>query len=277
MPSITDPTLRPEQQPDSTHYSSLSTPPNENDGESTSDDDNNRHSRMTHSMTAGRPVVTGTDVSHELVYLVNEHPLLPTEIALHELPLKEASPAVQEEEYLDTLTDTPANTPVASPLCSDSAEHVNPASLLLPMPGNEGQITEKMSDHQQTPVVQHQPDNTPQHTADIPHESALAPHHPSHLAQTPDESYQGISQHDPHLKLPAVSDVLVPAEELLFSPPATASSPTPRELVLSDVLGGEQPASWNSPQSIAEDEGVLHSAPEVAAVEIEPNEVHHLG
>jgi len=307
MPSIFAPSLTIDPQ---VHSSALHTPVENitiTDWEDIGDDDANRHLRQNSTLNQSRALVTGTDVSHELVYLVNDHPLLPLDIQAPEDSASKQAVGIEEQQQAEqdehpaplAAANTPLNPLKAAPDAvtteHEPALHDKPAAQSKATPVlHTSSLPELQSDHPTAPSADR-----------LHHANSVHLHNdPAHTNAIP-ETFKGASQHDSHLSdliaqdslppvgnanaldaaapplavgyaLPAVSELLIPAEELLITgsseTPAIASS-TP--LDLTDLLGGEPAASWNSHQP-AMDEGVLHVMPEYTPGELEQTDLHHL-
>ena len=299
MPPFSDPA----DFADSTTPSALSTTEphrsNPQDWEDSGDDDNNRYARNMHGGAPARAFYTGTDVSHELVYLVNDHALDPITV-----PVSDTASAV-----------APAEADAEDESIQQGAQSISkPGSDVSAIKGENSTVHQELN-HSTAPQDKGEPPlKAPsQHAADAKADAhdrhaeqqhgehhlqadhvAVTGHHPA-PAQ---DSYQGTSHHDPLLadiialnplpasveptasadsvlSLPASGELLVPAPEQLFSGNDSNDSTSTSALELNDVVGEEPPASWNSHQP-ASDEGIVAVMPPVTPTELEQTEMLHL-
>ncbi len=269
------------------------------DWEESGEGEDNRYARAMHGGAPARAFYTGTDVSHELVYLVNDHALDPITV-----PVSETAPAASPTEA-DTEDQ---NTPSAA------QNTLTPEGDAPTAKGESSTAHETMSHSAGPQVKGEQSLKIPSpHAADnkavahvIPPEQHYDEAHPqadhsavtSHHAAPMQENYQGISHHDPLLAdiiplnsmpagvvataspdsgaaLPAAGDLLTAAPEQLFSTSEIGGSATASAFELNDVVGEEPPASWNSHQP-ASDDGIVAVMPPVTPTELEQTEMHHL-
>lgn len=265
-------------------------------------DENQRHNRLTQNITPGRPILTGTDSSHELVYLVNQHPLLASEVAADDGVAPQLTAAPEQEESHENIEESRPQNVALNPLKTDSAVNTKSVSEAEAAHDTAPLSAEHNEAGQASAPVQHQVEIAAKHLPEQHHEPAAHPVNVIHTAHAAEEHYQGISQHDTHLSdliardtlpatgdvgyalessaqstptVPAVSDLLLAPETPLFSGEVLATAEAAPSLELTDLLGGEAPGSWNSHQP-AMDEGVLHMMPEYVPVELEQTDLHQL-
>lgn len=293
------------------------------DWDDVGEDDQNRHARAANSLAPARPIVTGTDVSHELVFLVNEHPLLPSEPAIADRPQTVSPTDVHEEEMHQEMPEHQQNLAQLSSVTQNNAANAKGANSTPLVAEQEHNAHQKAAAHT-APATHADVASTPAHVAHPDAHAAVQAHQidsiqahaeAAHASSSP-EIYQGISQHDSHLSAliaadslplagqpvvadapaaapaaaaasapgpgmlsaasaPTASELLIPAEELLFSHDASLSNDSPKALELTDLLGGEAPGSWNTHQPTM-DEGVMQVMPEYTPVELEQTDLHHL-
>jgi len=313
MQPIFDPTHSPQPQTDATLLTSATDLRAYGDWEDIGDDDLNRHARAVNSQAPGRAIVTGTDVSHELVYLVNEHPLLPLEPVIADSQPATSETIVADEEMHEVLPEHQQSLAQAIVVAHNSAANVNGAASAPLTAEQEHDAHQKAVAHN-SPATHAEVASTPAHVTHPEAHAAVQTHQTdstkahaeaAHDSSSP-ESYKGISQHDSHLSeliamdslplagqpvvaeapapdtlsapaaaAPTASELLIPAEELLFSNEANVSNDSPKALELTDLLGGEAPGEWNTHQPTM-DEGIMQVMPEYTPVELEHADLHHL-
>lgn len=297
MPPFTDTTnLRESQAP-----SALSpTEPERADPqewEDSGDDDNNRYARSLQGSAPARALYTGTDVSHELVYLVNDRALDPIAVAGSDTApvtsLAETRPEDVNLQQDAQSSDVPASDASATK-AENSVVHQEANHSADPQDKGEPPLKSPSQHAAEAKVDSHDRHAEQQHGEHHPQadHSAVTQHH----AAPVQDSYLGTSHHDPLLAdiislhtvtasvesgaksvtpLPGPGELLVPAPEQLFSGNAIADSTPASALELNDVVGEEPPASWNNHQPACDD-GIVAVMPPVTPTEPEQTEMHHL-
>jgi len=313
MQPIYDPAHSPQPQTDTTLLTSATDLRAYGDWEDIGDDDLNRHARAANNQAPGRAIITGTDVSHELVYLVNEHPLVPSESVIADSQQTTRQSAVADEEMHEVLPEHQQNLAQASAVAQNNGANVKSAAN-TPLAAEQQHDTHQKAAAHNAPATHGEVASTSAHVTHPDAHASVEAHRvdstkahaeAAHDSSSP-ESYKGISQHDSHLSdliamdslpltgqpvvaeapapdtqsasaaaAPTASELLIPAEELLFSSEANMSNDSPKALELSDLLGGEAPGEWNTHQPTM-DEGVMQVMPEYTPVELEHADLHHL-